>query len=86
VEWVKPPEKDGEAGAKPLSKSARTILAMLFEGPKFVKELAEETGLKRPTVQLILSELSVAKKVYAKDVENAKLWYVLETEATPQQQ
>jgi hypothetical protein len=37
-------------------------------------------------VQLILSELSVAKKVYAKDVENAKLWYVLETEATPQQQ
>jgi len=86
VEWVKPPEKDGEAGAKPLSKSARTILAMLFEGPKFVKEIVEETGLKRPTVQLILSELSVAKKVYAKDVENAKLWYVLETEATPQQQ
>lgn len=73
--------KDAKAAGKPLSKSARMVMALLAEGPKFVKELVEETGLKRPTVQLILADLAVSKHVYAKEAEGAKLWYVLETES-----
>jgi hypothetical protein len=73
--------KDGKAASKPHSKSARLVLTLLAEGPKFVKELVEETGLKRPTVQLILADLAVSKHVYSKDAEGAKLWYVLETES-----
>lgn len=73
--------KGAKAAGKPLSKSAKLVLALLSEGPKFVKELVEETGLKRPTVQLILADLVVSKHVYSKDVESAKLWYVLETES-----
>jgi hypothetical protein len=75
---------DGEAdqgskpAGKPLSKSARLVMTLLSEGPKFVKELVEETGLKRPTVQLILSDLAASKQVYSKEAEGAKLWYVLE--------
>jgi hypothetical protein len=76
-------EKDGKPAGKPLSKSARLVLTLLSEGPKFVKELVEETGLKRPTVQLILADLAISKHVYAKEAEGAKLWYVLEKEATP---
>jgi len=72
--------KDGKAASKPHSKSARLVLTLLAEGPKFVKELVEETGLKRPTVQLILADLAVSKHVYSKDAEGAKLWYVLEAE------
>jgi 5S rRNA maturation endonuclease (ribonuclease M5) len=72
--------KDAKAAGKPLSKSARMVMTLLAEGPKFVKELVEETGLKRPTVQLILADLAVSKHVYAKEAEGAKLWYVLETE------
>jgi DNA-binding IclR family transcriptional regulator len=53
-------------------------MTLLSEGPKFVKELVEETGLKRPTVQLILSDLAASKQVYSKEAEGAKLWYVLE--------
>lgn len=68
---------------KPLSKSARLVMNLLREGPKFVKELVEETGLKRPTVQLILSDLAATKHVYSKEAEGAKLWHVLEMEATP---
>ena len=67
---------------KPLSKSARLILQLLHEGPKFVKELVEETGLKRPTVQLILSELATNKHVYSKEADGSKIWHVLENEAT----
>ena len=83
VDYVEPPPPATEPAGKPLSKSARLVMTLLSEGPKFVKELVEETGLKRPTVQLILSDLAVAKHVYAKEAEGAKLWYVLEKEATP---
>jgi len=83
VDYVEPPPAATEPAGKPLSKSARLVMTLLSEGPKFVKELVEETGLKRPTVQLILSDLAVAKHVYAKEAEGAKLWYVLENEATP---
>lgn len=72
-------DQGGKPAGKPLSKSARLIMNLLSEGPKFVKELVEETGLKRPTVQLILSDLADMKQVYSKEAEGAKLWYVLET-------
>ena len=74
-------DQDGKPARKSLSKSARLILTLLSEGPKFVKELVEETGLKRPTVQLILADLAVSKHVYAKEAEGAKIWHVLETES-----
>jgi len=83
VDYVEPPPAATEPAGKPLSKSARLVMTLLSEGPKFVKELVEETGLKRPTVQLILSDLAVSRHVYAKEAEGAKLWYVLENEATP---
>jgi len=73
--------KDAKAAGKPLSKSARMVLTLLTEGPKFVKELVEETGLKRPTVQLILADLAASKHVYSKEAEGAKIWHVLETES-----
>lgn len=66
--------------SKPFSKSARLVMTLLSEGPKFVKELVEETGLKRPTVQLILSELAENKHVYSKEADGAKLWQVLPTQ------
>lgn len=83
VDYADPQPAAPEPAGKPLSKSARLVMTLLSEGPKFVKELVEETGLKRPTVQLILSDLAVSRHVYAKEADGAKLWYMLENEATP---
>lgn len=66
-----------------LSRSQKVILGMLSQGPKFIKEIVEEIGLKRPTVQLIMTELAQMGAVYSKDADGSKLWYLLENEATP---
>lgn len=72
------PQKGDAPARKRLSRSQKIILGMLSEGPKFVKEIVEETGLKRPSVQLILKELADLGEVYSKEFEGAKIWHVLE--------